>query len=164
MDGLHKLWKWIRNKGLRRVAVTNTPTENVELMIYIELLTEFFQFLVIGNSLIRHICCWLHLKTIFLWNRFYRKIYSTNFIYIPEAKTKLCVSTLCILPLENKVVSFYLWFENFTAECNKFIKCKIIIKNLTQKNVNREKRQTSNARFCQMGTNLGKIKHGFFLQ
>lgn len=44
MDGLHKLCKCIKNRGLRHATVTNTPRENVELMISIEGLIDFFEF------------------------------------------------------------------------------------------------------------------------
>lgn len=54
MDGLHKLCKWIENRGLRHSAVTNAPRENVELMISIVGLIDFFDFLVIGNLLVHH--------------------------------------------------------------------------------------------------------------
>jgi len=50
VDGLHKLCKWIENRGLRRAAVTNAPRENAELMISIVGLTDFFEFLVIGSE------------------------------------------------------------------------------------------------------------------
>lgn len=52
-------------------------------------------------------------------------------------------------------------FKSFIDECNKFIKCRTV-KTLTQKNVNREKRQTLRAQLGQTKVNLEKLKHGFF--
>lgn len=50
VDGLHKLCKWIEERGLKRAAVTNAPRANAELMISILGLTDFFQFLVVGSE------------------------------------------------------------------------------------------------------------------
>lgn len=50
VHGLHKLCKWIENRGLRRAAVTNAPRENAELMISAVGLTDFFELLVIGSE------------------------------------------------------------------------------------------------------------------
>lgn len=50
VNGLHKLCKWIENRGFRRAAVTNAPRENAELMISIVGLTDFFELLVIGKE------------------------------------------------------------------------------------------------------------------
>ncbi|XP_031503556.1 haloacid dehalogenase-like hydrolase domain-containing protein Sgpp [Nymphaea colorata] len=50
VNGLHKLCKWIEDKGLRRAAVTNAPRPNAELMISSLGLSEFFEYLIIGGE------------------------------------------------------------------------------------------------------------------
>ncbi|XP_077235217.1 haloacid dehalogenase-like hydrolase domain-containing protein Sgpp [Tasmannia lanceolata] len=50
INGLHKLCKWIEDRGLKRAAVTNAPRKNAELMISIMGLTNFFELLVIGGE------------------------------------------------------------------------------------------------------------------
>ncbi|KAK1305138.1 hypothetical protein QJS10_CPB11g00195 [Acorus calamus] len=50
VDGLHKLCKWIEDRGLKRAAVTNAPRANAELMISILGLTDFFEFLIVGSE------------------------------------------------------------------------------------------------------------------
>lgn len=48
MDGLNTLCEWVKEKGLRRAAVTNAPRSNAELMLSLLGLEEFFELLVIG--------------------------------------------------------------------------------------------------------------------
>ncbi|XP_058085733.1 haloacid dehalogenase-like hydrolase domain-containing protein Sgpp [Magnolia sinica] len=50
VNGLHKLCKWIEDRGLKRAAVTNAPRENAELMISILGLSKFFELLVVGGE------------------------------------------------------------------------------------------------------------------
>ncbi|XP_072963221.1 haloacid dehalogenase-like hydrolase domain-containing protein Sgpp [Typha angustifolia] len=50
VNGLHKLCKWIEDRGLKRAAVTNSPRANAELMISILGLTDFFQTLIVGSE------------------------------------------------------------------------------------------------------------------
>ncbi|KAF8380644.1 hypothetical protein HHK36_028134 [Tetracentron sinense] len=50
VNGLHKLCKWIKDRGLKRGAVTNAPRPNAELMISILGLSDFFEVLVIGGE------------------------------------------------------------------------------------------------------------------
>ncbi|WOL06128.1 haloacid dehalogenase-like hydrolase domain-containing protein Sgpp isoform X1 [Canna indica] len=50
VDGLHKLCKWIEDRGVKRAAVTNAPRANAELMISILGLTDFFQAVVVGSE------------------------------------------------------------------------------------------------------------------
>lgn len=50
MKGLYKLTKWIEERGLKRAAVTNAPRPNAELMISALGLTDFFQFVIIGDE------------------------------------------------------------------------------------------------------------------
>ncbi|CAA6673805.1 unnamed protein product [Spirodela intermedia] len=50
VDGIHKLCKWIKERALKRAAVTNAPRENAELMISMLGLSDFFDLLVIGSE------------------------------------------------------------------------------------------------------------------
>ncbi|KAF9626409.1 hypothetical protein IFM89_033228 [Coptis chinensis] len=50
VNGLHKLCKWIEERGYKRAAVTNAPRPNAELMISNLGLSDFFQALVIGGE------------------------------------------------------------------------------------------------------------------
>ncbi|KAI0489187.1 hypothetical protein KFK09_029029 [Dendrobium nobile] len=50
VSGLHKLCKWVKDRGLKRAAVTNAPRPNAELMISILGLTDFFHVLVVGSE------------------------------------------------------------------------------------------------------------------
>lgn len=50
VDGLHKLCQWVKDRGLKRAAVTNAPRDNAELMISLLGLNDFFQLLVIGSE------------------------------------------------------------------------------------------------------------------
>ena len=50
LDGLHKIRKWIEDRGLKRAAVTNAPRPNAELMISLLGLSDFFQAVVIGSE------------------------------------------------------------------------------------------------------------------
>ncbi|KAL7111284.1 hypothetical protein ACP275_05G078900 [Erythranthe tilingii] len=50
VKGLHKLTKWIEDRGLKRAAVTNAPRENAELMISLLGLSDFFEALVLGSD------------------------------------------------------------------------------------------------------------------
>ncbi|XP_012842626.1 PREDICTED: haloacid dehalogenase-like hydrolase domain-containing protein Sgpp [Erythranthe guttata] len=50
VKGLHKLTKWIEDRGLKRAAVTNAPRENAELMISLLGLSDFFQALILGSD------------------------------------------------------------------------------------------------------------------
>jgi len=50
VDGLDKLVKWVKDRGLKRAAVTNAPRANAELMISMLGLTEFFQAIIIGSE------------------------------------------------------------------------------------------------------------------
>ncbi|XP_043715337.1 haloacid dehalogenase-like hydrolase domain-containing protein Sgpp [Telopea speciosissima] len=50
VDGLHKLCKWIKDRGFKRAAVTNAPRPNAELMISLLGLSDFFDVLVIGSE------------------------------------------------------------------------------------------------------------------
>ncbi|KAK9667909.1 hypothetical protein RND81_13G020000 [Saponaria officinalis] len=49
-DGLDKLVKWVKDRGLKRAAVTNAPRANAELTISMLGLTEFFQAIIIGSE------------------------------------------------------------------------------------------------------------------
>ncbi|XP_010269919.1 PREDICTED: haloacid dehalogenase-like hydrolase domain-containing protein Sgpp isoform X2 [Nelumbo nucifera] len=50
VSGLNKLCKWIKDRGLKRAAVTNAPRPNAELMISILGLSDFFETLVVGSE------------------------------------------------------------------------------------------------------------------
>lgn len=50
VTGLHRLADWVRERGLRRAAVTNAPRLNAEQMIAAVGLTDFFEYLVIGSE------------------------------------------------------------------------------------------------------------------
>ncbi|KAF8038309.1 hypothetical protein BT93_B0987 [Corymbia citriodora subsp. variegata] len=50
VKGLHKLLKWIEGQGVRRVAVTNAPRPNAELILSLLGLNDFFETLVIGSE------------------------------------------------------------------------------------------------------------------
>ncbi|CAO2837941.1 unnamed protein product [Amaranthus hypochondriacus] len=50
LNGLNKLVKWIKDRGLKRAAVTNAPRANAELMISMLGLTDFFQAIIIGSE------------------------------------------------------------------------------------------------------------------
>lgn len=50
LEGLHKLCKWVEDRGLKRAAVTNAPRPNAELMISMLGLTDFFQVVVVGSE------------------------------------------------------------------------------------------------------------------
>ncbi|XP_002970578.2 haloacid dehalogenase-like hydrolase domain-containing protein Sgpp [Selaginella moellendorffii] len=53
LPGLHKLCKWIKEKGLRRAAVSNAPKENVEFMISQVGLEGFFETVILGSDCAR---------------------------------------------------------------------------------------------------------------
>ncbi|KAL6323487.1 hypothetical protein AAG906_039060 [Vitis piasezkii] len=50
MNGLHKLCTWVEEQGLRRAAVTSAPRSNVELLIPMLGLSDFFETIVIGSD------------------------------------------------------------------------------------------------------------------
>lgn len=50
VKGLDKLCEWIKERGLRRAAVTNAPRPNAELIISMLGLADFFEKLVIGSE------------------------------------------------------------------------------------------------------------------
>lgn len=50
VNGLYKLKKWVEDRGLKRAAVTNAPRENAKLMISALGLSEFFEYVVLGNE------------------------------------------------------------------------------------------------------------------
>lgn len=50
IDGLHKLRKWIEERGLKRAAVTNAPRPNAELLISEVGLSDFFETVIIGSD------------------------------------------------------------------------------------------------------------------
>ncbi|CAL9172798.1 unnamed protein product, partial [Musa hybrid cultivar] len=50
IEGLHKLCKWVKDRGSKRAAVTNAPRPNAELMISMLGLTDFFDAAVIGSE------------------------------------------------------------------------------------------------------------------
>ncbi|KAJ8490415.1 hypothetical protein OPV22_012136 [Ensete ventricosum] len=50
IEGLHKLCKWVKDRGLKCAAVTNAPRPNAELMISMLGLTDFFDAAVIGSE------------------------------------------------------------------------------------------------------------------
>ncbi|KAJ6808445.1 haloacid dehalogenase-like hydrolase domain-containing protein Sgpp [Iris pallida] len=50
VPGLHKLCKWVEDRGLKRAAVTNAPRPNAELMISKLGLKDFFHLLVVGSE------------------------------------------------------------------------------------------------------------------
>ncbi|XP_062073776.1 haloacid dehalogenase-like hydrolase domain-containing protein Sgpp [Humulus lupulus] len=50
VDGLHKVKKWIEDRGLKRAAVTNAPRPNAELMISLLGLSDFFEVLILGDE------------------------------------------------------------------------------------------------------------------
>lgn len=53
VKGLKKLCKWIEQRGLKRGAVTNAPSENAELIISKLGLSDFFQSVVLANDCAR---------------------------------------------------------------------------------------------------------------
>jgi HAD superfamily hydrolase (TIGR01509 family) len=50
LPGLTELLKWIDDKGIRKVAVTNAPRLNAELMLTALDLEGYFEHLVIGTE------------------------------------------------------------------------------------------------------------------
>ncbi|XP_031377591.1 haloacid dehalogenase-like hydrolase domain-containing protein Sgpp isoform X2 [Punica granatum] len=50
IDGLYKLQKWIEDRGLKRVAVTNAPKTNAEFMISRLGLSDFFEGVILGEE------------------------------------------------------------------------------------------------------------------
>lgn len=50
IDGLYKLTQWVKDRGLRRAAVTNAPKENAEQMIAGLGLTDFFEAVILGSD------------------------------------------------------------------------------------------------------------------
>ena len=50
VKGLNKLTQWIKDRGLKRAAVTNTPKENAELMISLLGLSDFFDAVILGSD------------------------------------------------------------------------------------------------------------------
>ncbi|KAL6985829.1 hypothetical protein U1Q18_019201 [Sarracenia purpurea var. burkii] len=50
IDGLHKVKKWVEDRGFKRAAVTNAPRENAELMISALGLSDFFDAVIIGSE------------------------------------------------------------------------------------------------------------------
>lgn len=50
IDGLHKLRKWIEDRGLKRAAVTNAPRPNADLLISEVGLSDFFETAIIGSE------------------------------------------------------------------------------------------------------------------
>nr|GMD62497.1 haloacid dehalogenase-like hydrolase domain-containing protein Sgpp [Ipomoea batatas] len=50
VKGLDKLCEWMKERGLRRAAVTNAPRPNAELIISMLGLADFFEKLVIGSE------------------------------------------------------------------------------------------------------------------
>lgn len=50
IPGLMKLVQWVKEQGLRRAAVSNSPRDNVEQVIEALGLTGFFEIVVIGNE------------------------------------------------------------------------------------------------------------------
>lgn len=50
INGLDKLRKWIEERGLRRAAVTNAPRLNAELMISTLGLSDFFEYVILGDE------------------------------------------------------------------------------------------------------------------
>lgn len=50
VSGLYKVTKWVKDRGLKRAAVTNAPRANAELVISILGLTDFFDALIIGDE------------------------------------------------------------------------------------------------------------------
>ncbi|KAJ3672666.1 hypothetical protein LUZ60_007387 [Juncus effusus] len=50
IKGLEKVTKWVRDKGLKRAAVTNAPRKNAELMIAKLGLNDFFEGVICGDE------------------------------------------------------------------------------------------------------------------
>lgn len=50
LNGLDKVKKWVEDCGLKRVAVTNSPRANAELMITKLGLSGFFDAIIIGDE------------------------------------------------------------------------------------------------------------------
>ncbi|CAM6086005.1 unnamed protein product [Calypogeia fissa] len=50
IPGLMKFVDWIKERGFRRAAVSNSPRDNVEQVIEALGLTNFFEIIVIGNE------------------------------------------------------------------------------------------------------------------
>ncbi|XP_078173795.1 haloacid dehalogenase-like hydrolase domain-containing protein Sgpp [Carex rostrata] len=50
VKGLYDVIKWVRERGLKRAAVTNAPRINAELMISKLGLSDFFQVVIIGSE------------------------------------------------------------------------------------------------------------------
>ncbi|EPS67769.1 hypothetical protein M569_07009, partial [Genlisea aurea] len=53
IKGLYKVTKWVEDRGLKRAAVTNAPRRNVELMISMLGLSDFFHAVILGSELRR---------------------------------------------------------------------------------------------------------------
>lgn len=50
INGLDKLVKWIETRGLRRAAVTNAPRQNADMMVSVLGLSDFFEFVIVGDE------------------------------------------------------------------------------------------------------------------
>ncbi|KAE9606851.1 putative sugar-terminal-phosphatase [Lupinus albus] len=50
LSGLHKVRKWIEDRGLKRAAVTNAPRPNAELLLSKLGLSDFFEAVIIGDE------------------------------------------------------------------------------------------------------------------
>jgi beta-phosphoglucomutase-like phosphatase (HAD superfamily) len=50
VKGLFDVVKWVRERGLKRAAVTNAPRINADLMISKLGLSDFFQAVIIGSE------------------------------------------------------------------------------------------------------------------
>lgn len=50
IPGLSRFVEWIKQRGLRRAAVSNSPRDNVEQVISALGLDDFFELVVIGNE------------------------------------------------------------------------------------------------------------------
>lgn len=50
INGLDKLVKWIETRGLRRAAVTNAPRPNADMMVSVLGLSDFFEFVIVGDE------------------------------------------------------------------------------------------------------------------
>lgn len=53
LKGLPRLRQWIEKQGLRRAAVTNATKLNAELILSKLKLTDFFEFVVLGEECVR---------------------------------------------------------------------------------------------------------------
>lgn len=50
ISGFHRFVKWVKQRGLKRAAVTNAPRENAEQILNALGVIDFFDILVVGSE------------------------------------------------------------------------------------------------------------------